>query len=276
MTATIPQGLEPLAKPKQKFTLLAVSALGCTTALEIVTRGEVEDARFGPVLTYTKDKERKKSLLMHRLKPGAIILKGHGHFKMLESQTNRYVLTESWRFHVNDFETPERVLAWIKDHLVAHTVPAKARFKLFGHENDEAGHHKEIECDFNNRLREILGPPVGVEAPPLPPPRKSLLTDVMKGKLIAARDKEPAKPIFKIFNPSGVGTWLLCSMEEDGDTLWAVCDIGQGCVEYGTVSLEELETTRGAMGMHLERDLYFTGATKTLEELVGQENLRTY
>jgi hypothetical protein len=45
----------------------------------------------------------------------------------------------------------------------------------------------------------------------------------MKLQLLEAEEKgNPTHPLFKIFSPEGAATWLLCGMEPNEDTLWAV------------------------------------------------------
>src|SRR4030088_1520892 len=71
-------------------------------------------------------------------------------------------------------------------------------------------------------------------------------------------------PVVKLFTPDGGCTWLLTEVEpEEPDIAFGLCDLGFGCPELGSVSLSELESVRGQLGLPIERDLYFT-ATKTL------------
>lgn len=82
-------------------------------------------------------------------------------------------------------------------------------------------------------------------------------------------DKRP--PVVKVFNPYGGQTWLLSELYEDGDTLFGLCDLGQGFAELGTVSKAALESIRINMGgakLPLERDKYFT-PTHTMEAYVA-------
>jgi hypothetical protein len=67
-------------------------------------------------------------------------------------------------------------------------------------------------------------------------------------------------PICKFFNPCGAATWLIFAREkgEDSDTLWGLADLGMGCVEYGTISLSELQSLRLSFGLGIERDLHWT------------------
>jgi hypothetical protein len=54
-----------------------------------------------------------------------------------------------------------------------------------------------------------------------------------------------------------------------------VCDLGQGYVEYGTVSLRELETARGPrFKLPMERDLHFDGSKFPISELLGKTSLQ--
>ena len=67
-------------------------------------------------------------------------------------------------------------------------------------------------------------------------------------------------PICKFFNPCGAATWLIFAREQgdDSDTLWGLADLGMGCVEYGTISLSELQNIRLRFGLTIERDLHWT------------------
>jgi Protein of unknown function (DUF2958) len=80
-----------------------------------------------------------------------------------------------------------------------------------------------------------------------------------------AGEPEPdVLPVVKLFTPDGGCTWLLTEIDpEDPDIAFGLCDLGFGCPELGSVSLSELESVRGQLGLPIERDLYFT-ATKTL------------
>jgi hypothetical protein len=71
-------------------------------------------------------------------------------------------------------------------------------------------------------------------------------------------------PVVKLFTPDGGCTWLLTEIDpENPDIAFGLCDLGFGCPELGSVSLSELESVRGRLGLPIERDLYFT-ATQTL------------
>ena len=65
-------------------------------------------------------------------------------------------------------------------------------------------------------------------------------------------------PVVKFFNPVGIGTWLATELDADNDTCFGLADVGYP--ELGTFSLEELATLKLPFGMHIERDLFFSGA----------------
>ena len=64
-------------------------------------------------------------------------------------------------------------------------------------------------------------------------------------------------PVLKLFNPCGAATWLATELDEDGDTLFGLADLGFGCPELGYFSLSEIESVRLPGGLGIERDLYF-------------------
>ena len=99
-----------------------------------------------------------------------------------------------------------------------------------------------------------------------------LLTKEIKAKLEKNRNVgwQEAKPIVKFFNPVGSATWLIGEIEEDGDTMFGLCDLGMGEPELGYVSLAELEAVdMQPLGLGIERDLYWT-ADKTMKEYADE------
>jgi hypothetical protein len=65
-------------------------------------------------------------------------------------------------------------------------------------------------------------------------------------------------PIVKLFDPAGSATWLLSAMLPDNpDLLFGLCDIGMGFPELGYVSLQELRSLKGRLGLGIDRDLFF-------------------
>jgi len=73
-----------------------------------------------------------------------------------------------------------------------------------------------------------------------------------RGKLESVMD---LPPVVKFFTPDAACTWLIASMDDNGDTLFGLCDLGLGFPELGTVSLSELKTVRGPRRVEVQRRL---------------------
>lgn len=66
-------------------------------------------------------------------------------------------------------------------------------------------------------------------------------------------------PVVKLFTPDAACTWLLTELDpDDPDIAFGLCDLGMGLPELGSVSMSELESVRGRLGLPVERDLHFT------------------
>lgn len=289
---TMNNALTELEKPGRKLYALVFGGamFGGVAKEDIVTKGT-----SGGRLIYAKPRGRKKFYLNPILEKGAILLEGHDHNEpMFEGDVAvngvRSMMLGGSEVRMIDAygDKGEKLIEYLKEKLVLHTLDGTQNILLLLSPPmaEEAGHdissmqNMPISCpDFKDRLFEALGPPADLSGeapmPPAAPPRKELLTPKMKERLQEASGHlNSAKPLYKIFDPAGAGTWLLCAMESDGDTLWAVCDIGQGCVEYGTVSLEDLETrVHPQMYLHLERDRFFEKAKLPISELIRLPSL---
>ena len=89
-----------------------------------------------------------------------------------------------------------------------------------------------------------------------------LVTPEIREKLLAngAARSADHEPVLKLFNPCGAGTWLVTELDPgDPSVAFGLADLGFGCPEVGSFSLEELETFQGPFGLGIERDLYFEG-----------------
>lgn len=64
-------------------------------------------------------------------------------------------------------------------------------------------------------------------------------------------------PVVKFFNPLGAGVWLATELDEDGDTLFGLADLGEP--ELGSFSLTEMSEIRLPLGLGIERDILFEG-----------------
>jgi hypothetical protein len=66
------------------------------------------------------------------------------------------------------------------------------------------------------------------------------------------------KPVVKLFNPMGSGTWFLYSMDENSRAFgWAKITSG----EYGYVDMKEMQHVSVGFGLGIERDLHYTPET---------------
>jgi len=86
-----------------------------------------------------------------------------------------------------------------------------------------------------------------------------LLTPALREQLLAngrQRDVDHV-PVVKFFNPFGAGVWLATELDEDGDIMFGLADIGYP--ELGSWSFGELQAIRLPFGMGIARDLLFTG-----------------
>jgi hypothetical protein len=103
---------------------------------------------------------------------------------------------------------------------------------------------------------------------PTATPGNALLTADLRDRLVAngrlaralaGSDAEPDfLPVVKLFTPDAGCTWLLTEIDpHDPDIAFGLCDLGMGCPELGYVSLAELESVRGGLGLPIERDLHF-------------------
>ena len=101
-----------------------------------------------------------------------------------------------------------------------------------------------------------------------------LLTKELEAQLIKAEPDRPAEEtpiVCKYFTPDAAATWYVCDGHkiENGDwLLFGFCDLGDPqMAELGYVSLKELESIRGGLGLPVERDLYYSG---TLADVLSE------
>ena len=86
-----------------------------------------------------------------------------------------------------------------------------------------------------------------------------LLTKKQRERLLKNgrnRDRDHP-PAVKFFNPCGAATWLFSELDEDGDTLFGLADLGFGTPELGYSSLAEIAAVRVRFGLGIERDRHF-------------------
>lgn len=95
----------------------------------------------------------------------------------------------------------------------------------------------------------------------------NLISDELRAQLLAngrqslADEGFDPPPVVKLFTPDAGATWLLTEIDpDDEDHAFGLFDLGLGFPELGYVSLAELMTVRGRLGLPVERDLHFTAS----------------
>ncbi len=71
------------------------------------------------------------------------------------------------------------------------------------------------------------------------------------------REPDPV-PVVRFFNSVGSATWLATEIDYD-NILFGLADLGFGCPELGSFSLDELESVELPLGLKIERDIAFEG-----------------
>jgi hypothetical protein len=86
-----------------------------------------------------------------------------------------------------------------------------------------------------------------------------ILTPELRERLLANGRRRGLDhvPVVKFFNPLGIGTWLATELDEDGDILFGLADLGHP--ELGSFSLAEMQELELPLGMGIERDILFEG-----------------
>jgi hypothetical protein len=94
----------------------------------------------------------------------------------------------------------------------------------------------------------------------------NLIPDALRAQLLAngrlsvENERFDPPPVVKLFTPDAGATWLLTEIDPDDlERAFGLCDLGLGFPELGYVSLAELATVRGPLGLAVERDLHFLG-----------------
>lgn len=107
----------------------------------------------------------------------------------------------------------------------------------------------------------------------------NLISDELRTQLLAngqlslADEGFDPPPVVKLFTPDAGATWLLTEIDpDDEDNMFGLCDLGLGFPELGCVSLAELMSVRGRLGLPVELDLHFT-ASKVLSAYAREARL---
>ena len=72
----------------------------------------------------------------------------------------------------------------------------------------------------------------------------------------AGEDIDPI-PVVKLFTPDANATWLLTELNEN-DVAFGLCDLGLGSPELSYISICEILSVRGPMGLLVERDAHYS------------------
>lgn len=89
---------------------------------------------------------------------------------------------------------------------------------------------------------------------------KLLTQELLKRFEKAGRQEEITDPVViaKFFNPVGAGTWYATEYDPNERMFFGYVSIfGDWNDEWGSFSLDELESYRGPFGLGIERDIYF-------------------
>lgn len=102
-----------------------------------------------------------------------------------------------------------------------------------------------------------------------------LMTKTLERRFAQVGSQENVKDplvIAKFFNPTGAGTWYATEYDPKQRVFFGYVSIfGDYCDEWGSFSLDELESYRGHFGLGIERDLYWS--EKRASEVIGKDNL---
>lgn len=74
----------------------------------------------------------------------------------------------------------------------------------------------------------------------------------------------------RLFTPDAGGTWVLYEYDPSSRIAFGLCDLGLGFAELGSVSIAELETVRGALGLPVEVDLHWSGTLADGYKSIGE------
>ena len=95
-----------------------------------------------------------------------------------------------------------------------------------------------------------------------------LLTSTQRDRLLEnGRQREQDHiPVVKFFNPLGEGVWLATELDEGGDIMFGLADLGSP--ELGSWSLSEMQSVRLPFGMGIERTLQFRNEMNDMRDMV--------
>ena len=116
--------------------------------------------------------------------------------------------------------------------------------------------------------------PTDVGEPQLSDTLKTFLTDELRDEMLAngaarARgDDIDPYPVLKLYTPDAGASWVLTSLDADGDAAYGLIDMGTGFTELGVVSLSMLAGIKGPRGVPVAVEPNYK-ARKTLSAYVA-------
>ena len=91
--------------------------------------------------------------------------------------------------------------------------------------------------------------------------------------LLPDSEKADLKPVVKFFHPYGAGTWLFSELDEEGEMLFGLCDLGMQCPELGYASLPEMQDMKNRYGLQaIQRDSHWS-AHKSLQAYADEARI---
>ncbi len=103
---------------------------------------------------------------------------------------------------------------------------------------------------------------------------KLLTNELLERFAKVGRQEEVKNPLVvaKFFNPCGAGTWYATEYDPESKEFFGYVSIfGDWNDEWGSFSLDELESYKSKLGLGIERDLYFD--EKKISEVVPSAKL---
>lgn len=294
--------LADVLKAKGRYTDMRLAAL----AMGFKNEFTVKDPRFPQgdhtVVAINLKNKRKLQNLNARMSAndGGLILEGWNVPVYLDTDSKRRFTGSAtmnlWsKTDPADLDTAKKIIAEIASRLVFNNLSPRIGWRLYAPD-------LESHIDIPRELLEVLPRHALAGEPYVPPQNKCPLTEKELEKLRQAEkyraelevrmeeleDSAPdgselaelkaahraLKPLYKLFTPAGAFTWLLYGLDEDGDTLWGVADLGMQCVEYGSISLKH-DICGPHHRMPVEKDKHFEGAkvAYSVLELCGEDQL---
>lgn len=79
----------------------------------------------------------------------------------------------------------------------------------------------------------------------------------------------------KFFHPCAHATWFVTEYDPEQRLFFGWAELAPGCGELGYISLDELESVKGPLGLGIERDVHFTPGPlhAVIEEWKAQRGL---